>query len=60
MGVGLMLRESQKQSSINNLKNAIQYYNTAYTFADNEQKKIEYAIMIKKLKNELQELNNAK
>ena len=55
-----MLRESQKQSSINNLKNAIQYYNTAYTFADNEQKKIEYAIMIKKLKNELQELNNAK
>ena len=58
MGVGLMLRESQKQSSINNLKNAIQYYNTAYTFADNEQKKIEYAVIIGKLEKELQELQD--
>ena len=55
-----MLKESQKQSSINNLKNAIQYYNTAYTFADNEQKKIEYAVIIGKLEKELQELQDDK
>ena len=60
MGVDLMLSKSQKESAICNLKNAIQYYNIAYTFADNEQKKIEYAVIISKLENELQELNDDK
>ena len=55
-----MLSKSIHEKCVNNIENAIRYFNTAYTFAENEQKKIEYAIMIKKLKNELQELNNAK